>query len=375
MFRTTAPLQDHHRPLVVPPRLQPTPDVERYLEAVDGRLQALFEDQRLRWQRRYPQLGVGFDAVQSFVLNGGKRLRPRFAYWGWVGAGGLVTESGPEPWTVDLVELGAAIELFHAFALIHDDVMDGSETRRHQPTVHERFAAAHRSAGWQGEQRRTAEGFAILLGDLAFAYSSHLLLRMPPAVGELFDTMRIELHVGQYLDLMCAATDEDDPAIAADVVRFKTAKYSVERPLHLGSALAGSDRGDQCWTAYGLAVGEAFQHRDDLLGMFGDPAVTGKPIGDDLQAGKNTLLLQLTRSAPGAADLEPLRRVGSGQLSEDDVAAIGTFMAGCGAVDAVETRIGRLVCEAIAVLQGGPIDPAARCGLEQLARAAAWRAQ
>lgn len=373
VFRSTAPPQDHLRRVALDEPLRPKPDVDAYLAAVDARLRALFAEQRCRWQRRYPQLTVGFDAVESFVLCGGKRLRPRFAYWGWVGAEGEAPEG--RPWDPALVDLGAAIELFHAFALIHDDVMDGSETRRHQPTVHERFAATHRATGWRGEPRRTAEGFAILLGDLAFAYSSHLLVGMAEPVAELFDTMRIELHVGQYLDLMCATTGDDDPAVAADVVRFKTAKYSVERPLHLGAALAGHADPLPCWTAYGIAVGEAFQHRDDLLGVFGDPALTGKPVGDDLQAGKNTLLLQQTRRAPGADGLEPLGRVGSGTLTEHDVAAIAEFMRRCGAVDAVEARIARLVGDALAVLRDAPIAPPARFGLEDLARTAAWRAR
>lgn len=391
MFRSTPPLQEHLRPVAV--RDRPQADVDGYLDAVERRLRSLFGEQRVRWQHRYPQLGVGFDAVESFVLNGGKRLRPRFAYWGWVGAGGLrrpapnPIDAPPVAWSTPLVELGAAIELFHAFALIHDDVMDGSATRRHQPTVHHRFAALHGEAGWRGESRRTAEGFAILLGDLAFAWSSHLLVALPAPVAALFDEMRIELHMGQYLDLFCAATGDDDPATAADVVRFKTAAYSVQRPLQLGTALAacgataptapGSDGEplDRCWTAYGLAVGEAFQHRDDLLGVFGDTAVTGKPVGDDLQAGKNTLLLQRTLAAAGAGSLEVLGGIGSGELRPQDIEVIGTFMRDCGAVDAVERRIARLVCEAVAAVEAAPLEPEAADGLCSLARAAAWRAQ
>ena len=339
---------------------------ERYVESVEARLGELLSFERKRWERQYPALGLGFDALWDFVLGGGKRIRPRFAYWGYVGCGG-------DPSSERLVELGAAIEMLHAFALIHDDVMDGSDTRRHQPTVHRRYAAHHQELGWQGEPRRVSEGFAILLGDLAFVYSSQLLRAAPPRLVSLFDEMRIELHVGQYLDLMCAADGSDDESTVANIARFKTAKYSVERPLHLGAALARSQRFDSHFSRYGLAVGEAFQHRDDLLGVFGDSQETGKPSGDDIRAGKSTLLLQRARRAAMKEKLSSFERIGTPQLTERDITEICSFMVHCGAVEAVEKRIVELVDDTLESLRRAELGEAATAGLEQMARSAAWR--
>ncbi|MEZ5261221.1 MAG: polyprenyl synthetase family protein [Acidimicrobiales bacterium] len=284
------------------------------------------------------------------------------------------------------MELGAAIELFHAFALIHDDVMDGSATRRHQPTVHHRFAALHGEAGWRGESRRTAEGFAILLGDLAFAWSSHLLVALPAPVAA--PSTRCASSCTWASTWTCSApppatrTPPPPPTWSASrpPPTRCSARCSSAPPWPPagdgtdGARLDGEPL-DRCWTAYGLAVGEAFQHRDDLLGVFGDTAVTGKPVGDDLQAGKNTLLLQRTLAAAGAGSLEVLGRIGSGELRPQDIEVIGTFMRDCGAVDAVERRIARLVCEAVAAVEAAPLEPEAADGLCSLARAAAWRAQ
>lgn len=340
---------------------------DAFVAAVERALARLFSDGRRRWQHRYPQLALGFDALESFVLGGGKRLRPRFAHWGCRAAGG-------DPTDPRLVDVGAAIELFHAFALIHDDVMDGSDVRRHQPTVHRRFAAHHTAAGWRGEERRVAEGFAILLGDLAFAYSTGLLAGVPPAVAAVFDEMRIELHVGQYLDLVCAADDAVPDHVVDDINRYKTSSYSVQRPLQLGAALAGAG-GElvDLLDRWGALVGEAFQHRDDLLGVFGDPEVTGKPAGDDLVAGKATMLLRRTQAAPGAARVDAVQRVGTARFGADDVAEVRAFMLGCGAVDAVEARIRELVDGAHDLLRGAAMPLDAGAGLRRMADAAAWR--
>ena len=339
---------------------------DAHVTRVEARIADLLSGERDRWCSRYPALEAGFDSLTAFILGGGKRLRPRFAFWGFVGAGGAPDDDR-------LVDLGAAIEMLHAFALIHDDVMDGSDSRRHQPTVHRRFAGLHAGRGWRGEERRVAEGYAILLGDLAFVYSTQLLHGAPARVRSLFDEMRIELHVGQYLDLVCAASGSVDDPMIADIARFKTAKYSVERPLHLGAALAGIDALDTAFSRFGLAVGEAFQHRDDLLGVFGDPEETGKPCGDDIRTGKMTLLLQRALTSPHAGDVPALARMGTAALSERDVSDIGAFLVESGAVGAVEARIAALVDEALCALRGAGLSDGASEGLERLACSSAWR--
>ena len=342
---------------------------DSFVDQVEQRLARLFQEERSRWELSYPQLRPGLAALESFVLGGGKRIRPRCVYWGNRAA-------GAEGNCADLVDVGAAIELFHAFALVHDDVMDGSDQRRHQPTIHRQFAAMHRAEQWRGDERRVSEGFAILLGDLAFVYSTMLLRGAPPRLHALFDEMRIELHVGQYLDLSCAATGSAGDVVITDIARFKTAKYTVERPLHIGAALAGRSDLDMCLSRFGMAVGEAFQLRDDLLGVFGSPETTGKPAGDDLRDGKMTLLLQWAIAAerpPAAA----LGRLGTDSLSDADVAEITAFIIESGAVARAERRIDRLVCDARDVLAHTRVAHGVQddviAGLRELAETAAWR--
>ena len=341
-------------------------DEQRFVADVEDRLTALFDDERRCWAPRHPSMGDAIDSLETFVLQGGKRLRPRFAYWGHrAGGGGSVRP---------LIDVAAALELFHAFALIHDDIMDGSDTRRHGPTVHRRYVERHSANAWRGEARRTSEGLAILLGDLAFAYSTSLLSTAPPRVRSVFDDMRIELHVGQYLDLIHTATGTTDATVIAQIAEYKSAKYSVERPLHLGATLAGADHLTTALSDFGLAVGKAFQYRDDLLGVFGHPATTGKPSGDDLLTGKQTALLHLTRIHPAAADNEAVTSIGSSSFGPCHLDEVRTFMIDNGVVAQVERTIDELVDTALEHLRSDRIPVDCHDGLEALARSAAWRA-
>ncbi|MDQ1650641.1 MAG: geranylgeranyl diphosphate synthase, type, partial [Frankiaceae bacterium] len=221
------------------------------------------------------------DALREFLLDGGKRLRPTFAYWGYRGAGGQDGDS--------ILRAAASLELLHACALIHDDVMDGSDTRRGHPAVHRRFAVLHDKQAWEGSSDTFGESAAILLGDLCLVWAEQMLTTsgLPETAlvraRGVYDEMRVELMSGQYLDLLEQARGGHDMARALRVARYKSAKYTIERPLHVGAALAGDDPEVRTvYSDYGLPLGEAFQLRDDVLGVFGDPEVTGKPAGDDL---------------------------------------------------------------------------------------------
>ena len=227
------------------------------------------------------------DAVESFVLGGGKRLRPAFAYWGYRGAGGEDRD--------EVVTALASLELVQASALMHDDLMDASDTRRGEPAVHRRFAMLHDRAGWQGGADGFGAAAAILLGDLCLVWSDELLHASgldPVTVARarpVFDLMRTEVMIGQYLDVLTQASADTSVQRASQVARFKSAKYTVEHPLLLGAALADAPAElSAAYSAFGLPLGEAFQLRDDVLGVFGDPAATGKPAGDDLREGKRT---------------------------------------------------------------------------------------
>ena len=332
-------------------------------KAVDTRLEALLDAEVARWAGFEPDLEPPFEALRSFVLGGGKRLRPAFCSWGFVGTGGDPTD----PLWVDA---GAALELLHCFALVHDDVMDGSATRRGLPTVHVAFERRHRSAGWRGEGRRFGEGAAILVGDLAFVLADRLLGGAPRPAWEVWDELRLEVNVGQYLDMLHTATAAPTVASAQRICTYKTAKYTVERPLHLGAALAGAvdDRTRAALSAYGLPLGEAFQLVDDLLGAFGDPRRTGKPVGDDLREGKPTLLLALAVERSSGTDHELLcGRVGADDLTDDEVLAILGVLESTGARTEVEAAVASLAATALQRASELPITGEARAALGEIA--------
>ncbi|WP_377272043.1 polyprenyl synthetase family protein [Peterkaempfera sp. SMS 1(5)a] len=325
-----------------------------------------------------PQLSEASTALRDFLLDGGKRLRPAFCYWGWRGAGGGAGTDG-------IVAAAAALELLQASALIHDDLMDRSDTRRGVPSVHRRFEMLHRAGGWRGDRGQYGASAAVLLGDMLLCWCDELFLRCgldPAAVlaaKPLFDLMRTEVMAGQYLDVLePVAGDslgEGAAARAMDVVRYKSAKYSVERPLQVGAVLAGAGPAlADAYGAFGLPLGEAFQLRDDQLGVFGDPAVTGKPAGDDLREGKRTLLVALTMESCSRADARLLdERLGAPDLEPAEVERRG-IIAASGAPERVEQRIEALLAEALAALEAVPLaDGPARDALRALASAATVR--
>jgi geranylgeranyl diphosphate synthase type I len=334
---------------------------------VEARIAGVLDAELERWTAVDANLREPVTALRDLVLAGGKRLRPAFCHWAYVGAGG-------HPDDPAVVDAGAALELLHTFALVHDDIMDGSATRRGTDTIHVQFEADHAMDGWRGEARRFGEGVAILVGDLAFVYADHLLSCAPPAAHRVFTELRIEVNIGQYLDLVGTARGRVDETTARRISRFKSGKYTVERPLHLGAALAGRlDDLTAPLSAYGLPLGEAFQLRDDLLGVFGDGDVTGKPVGEDLREGKPTLLYAVAVERASAADAAVLARYGAADLDDDDVAALQDVLLGSGAVEAVESDIDRLVGEAVEALDTADLDDDARQALVELAYFVAGR--
>lgn len=319
----------------------------------------------------------GFAATaRDSVLAGGKRVRPTFAYWGWRGVNG---GDGPLPAVLPAL---AALELLHTFALVHDDVMDASDTRRGRPTAHRAAAARHRSAGHTGDPDRYGEAVAVLIGDLCMVWADRLMAHAAlPAdrlldVRRCYDQMRVETVAGQFLDVL----GENDAANwsvdrALRVARYKTASYTVQRPLLFGACLAGADADGPliaAYTRYGLAVGEAFQLRDDLLGVYGDPATTGKPAGDDLRTGKPTALLMLARQLADPAQRRALDRAGS-VTGAGELARLADLVRDTGAAARVERMISERVTEALAALDTAPIDETARTALTGLATAATAR--
>jgi geranylgeranyl diphosphate synthase, type I len=307
------------------------------------------------------------------LLHGGKRLRPAFCYWGFRGAGGTDADA--------VVTAAAALELFQACAIVHDDVMDGSDTRRGQPAVHRRFAALHRTEGWTGDPEGFGTGAAILLGDLCLSWSDQMLATcgLPADVLDagraVFDEMRTELMGGQYLDLLEQARGGGSVERALRVARYKSAKYTIEKPLHLGAALAGAGQDVRDgYSGYGLPLGEAFQLRDDVLGVFGDPAATGKPAGDDLREGKRTALVALALEQAGPAQAAAVRRhLGDPHLSDEGVAVLREVICDTGALARVEAMVDELMDDALTALAAAPVEDGAREVLHELAVAATSR--
>jgi geranylgeranyl diphosphate synthase type I len=333
----------------------------------EARIERLLVEERRRWADVDPSLAEPIDALRAFVGAGGKRLRPAFCHWAYVGAGGAPSDAA-------VIDAGAALELLHAFALLHDDVMDGSSLRRGRPTVHVDFAGRHRAAAWRGEARRFGEGVAILVGDLAFVYADLLMVGVPPAATAIFNELRVELNIGQALDLIGTAEARRDRSMARRIATYKSGKYTIERPLHLGAALIGRlEELAQPLSAYGLPLGEAFQMRDDVLGTFGDPDVTGKPVGEDLREGKPTPLLAITTARAGASGSELLDRVGCPDLGDDEIAAIQALMIETGAREETERLVDELAGEAVAALDKAAITADARAALTELAAFVALR--
>ena len=334
---------------------------------VEERLDTLLRAESARWSELSADLLPPLESLRRLVMDGGKRLRPAFCYWGFLGAGG-------DPDDEAIIDAGAAFEMLQAFALVHDDVMDGSATRRGARTAHLEFDDRHADASWRGEGRRFGEGVAILIGDLAHVYADQLLPRRSPSVQRVWDELRIELNVGQYLDILGTARADTDHESARRIARYKSGKYTIERPLHVGAALAGRlDDLQASLSAYGDPLGEAFQLRDDLLGVFGDEAVTGKPVGDDLREGKPTPLLARATAHADGAQAGLLAQVGRVDLSADEVAALQEVFVATGAVAAVEAAIDSLTDQALGAIAVAPIAEEARHALEELARFVAWR--
>jgi geranylgeranyl diphosphate synthase, type I len=342
-------------------------------DRVDHALRAFLSEQRAVLLSAGDELAPGLEAMTG-LLAVGKRLRPAFCYWGWRGVGG---PDGPE-----IIKAAAALELLHAGALVHDDLMDASDTRRGQPSLHRRFEAYHAGRGWHGSPASFGMGMAILLGDLLLCWTDAMFHAsgLPPGAlrrGQpVLDLMRTEVFAGQYLDLFGQAAGNGTLESALRVVEYKTTKYTIERPLHLGAVLAGEPPAGllAAYSAYGLPLGTAFQLRDDILGVFGDPAQTGKPAGDDVREGKHTALLAIARArATGRQTAVIDRYLGDPLLDEAGTAEVRAVVTGTGAVAECEAMIGRHVTEAVAALAAAPIAGEAKEALAGLAVAATAR--
>nr|WP_228833438.1 polyprenyl synthetase family protein [Nocardia brasiliensis] len=359
--------------------IAPIPGTPAFVAAVEGALTRFFADRRATVEELGPIFVEAADALELFVLRGGKRTRPAFAWTGWLGAGG----DAASPDAAAVLTACAALELVQACALIHDDIIDSSRTRRRFPTVHVDFENRHRDRGWAGDSAHFGASVAILVGDLALAWADDMVHASglePTAIARfapVWAGMRTEVLGGQLLDINGEAGGDESVEAALRINRYKTAAYTVERPLHLGAAIADADADlVAAYRTFGTDIGIAFQLRDDLLGVFGDPAITGKPSGDDLREGKHTVLLaealrRADESDPAAAKL--LRTSVGTDLDADEVAHLRTVLTDLGAADEVERRIAELTDAGLAAIETSTATPAAKEQLRAMALAATKR--
>lgn len=364
--------------------VEPTPPLDPHhpVSSIAGRVHSVLDDlltrQHVVLTGIADELGPLVDTARGF-LAGGKRLRPAFCYWGWQAAGAGDDESP--------IRVGAALELFQAAALVHDDLIDASDTRRGSPSVHRRFEAAHRDAEWSGSAAGFGRAAAVLLGDLLLGWSDEIFETSsadPDVVTRgraIFDRMRTEVGAGQYLDVLEQARGHgvDDPREMAEralrVVRFKAARYTVEHPVVMGATMGGAS-GDviDALGRYGAALGVAFQLRDDILGVFGDPDVTGKPAGDDLREGKRTVLVAYALEGATAAQRDTLTAsLGRRGLTDADIAAMRDVITATGALARVEAMVDDGARTATTVLDRADLSPDGRSALIALVHAATAR--
>lgn len=359
-----------------------------FRSAIQDRVTTFLDEQRSRLGELQPEVDALVD-LAARLLAGGKRLRPAFCAWGYVAAvpaDPSAAPGTPAAVTGALLEAAASLELLHGSALVHDDVMDGSDTRRGDPSAHRELEGRHLADGRLGDPESFGRAGAILLGDLLVMWSVEMLERagLPaaavPGAQTIAQTMRTEVTCGQYLDVaaqsLALGSDLQSELRAANrVVEYKSARYTVYRPAQLGAVIGGGSPALlDTLAAYGSPLGRAFQFRDDLLGVFGDPELTGKPVGDDLREGKRTVLIAATMARSDDAGRRLLsERLGDPGLDAAGVDALQRVIVDCGAHEAVETMIATCYDEAVAALAGPEVSDAGRQGLTALAAAAVHR--
>jgi geranylgeranyl diphosphate synthase type I len=313
------------------------------------------------------------DSLTSFLLDSGKRLRPLFAYAGFIAAGGSIEKS--------TIRAMAALELLQACALIHDDLMDGSDTRRGKPSIHRHFESIHVQEQLDGFAPQYGLSAAVLLGDLALVWSDQMLNSSGLATEQFarvlpfYNEMRVELMAGQFLDIHEQTQKETSVERSMKIARYKSGKYTIERPLHLGAAMTSNSVDvTEALSSYGLPLGEAFQLRDDLLGVFGDPSVTGKPAGDDLREGKRTVLIAMTHERQSPAQLEMCQKYfGKPDIDNEGVAILQEIIESTGAKAELEATIDRLTDQSLSAAQSPVFTDDGKALLIELAKIATKR--
>ena len=299
----------------------------------DKQLLAYLSEKRQQAKEINPETVVLVDEIIRFTENGGKRVRPAFMYSGYIAAGGQAQEA--------ILFASLSVELLHTFALMHDDIIDNSDLRRGELTTHKAFEAYHKTRKLKGNKKEFGLSSAILAGDLALSFAEEILTTAPFPQERIrraryfFDQMKIQVIYGEYLDVLGGYKDSLTEDEVLQVLEYKTAKYTVERPLHIGAMLAGSDYQTlETFSRYGIPFGQAFQMQDDIVGTFGTEEEIGKPADSDIKEGKKTLLLTKAYEKADKNQLKVLNRVvGKKGATKEDIAKVKQIMEKTGAYD------------------------------------------
>ncbi|APT82290.1 polyprenyl synthetase family protein [Corynebacterium ammoniagenes] len=300
--------------------------------------------------------------LERFILGGGKRIRPLYVWAGFVAADGLLGDEDPQA----VLRAASSLEFIQSCALIHDDIVDASDTRRGNPTVHRAVEAEHRKLGWTGDPEAFGRSAAILIGDMSLVWAEDMLLDSGLSQAALQRTrepwraMRTEVIGGQLLDVSLEAAAIESVELSDSVNRFKTAAYTIERPLHLGAAIAGAPQKlIDAFRGYGRDIGIAFQLRDDQLGVFGDPKVTGKPAGDDLREGKRTVLMAIALQRADEQDPSAAQFLRDNLGATDDpsvLSKMAQMIEDSGAPEEIEQRIDALTQSGLEYLAAAQVN-------------------
>lgn len=334
----------------------------------DAWLKGWLEEFRERSLELDEGLAEILDLLLEFSGRSGKRLRPYLTYLAYQACGG----KDPE----EVMPVAAAAEMLHVFALAHDDVMDASDLRRGLPTLHRLAERFHLERSLRGSAERFGESVGILAGDLGLVISDEMIDSSPIStqsqaeLRRVWNAMRQEVILGQYLDIAAASLPEPAPEERIwSIISLKSGKYSVERPLHLGVAAAGASSSFyEVFTGYGIPLGRAFQITDDILGLFGDEAITGKPIDSDIREGKSTLLISRAYHSLSAQDREFLKGIwGNPQASMEEVLKLRELIRQCGALDYCRQQSQNLHARALSVIQSSGLSAVAKESFAALA--------
>jgi geranylgeranyl diphosphate synthase type I len=320
---------------------------------IDGTLKSFVDAEVIQLEKIGSELTPVGESLSHFILDSGKRLRPIFAAAGFLGSGKSLK--------AEVIKGAAALELIHVCALIHDDLMDGSDTRRGAPSIHKEFEYIHRQEHLAGNAEQYGASAAILMGDLALVWASKALLTSGIDDGDLlrslplFNELQVELMAGQFLDVHEQTSHTSSLERSRKIARYKSGKYTIERPLHFGAALADESKLESIYTNYGIPLGEAFQLRDDILGVFGEPDVTGKPAGDDLLEGKRTALIAKSYELAGASGALVLSQVlGNRKATPELIEKAKGIITESGALEFIENLIDQLVSDSLNSIKGLP---------------------